>query len=79
MVFILEQLTKEISGLVARVHDVDGEFLLIEAADFLPSWANPEMCENRVRILLMCCFCLKLAHKYPIYISRIFMTKDNLT
>lgn len=48
MVYILQQLTKEISGLIARVHDVDGEFLLIEAADYLPSWANPENCENRV-------------------------------
>lgn len=48
MVFILQQLTKEITGLVARVYDVDGEFLLIEAADYLPDWANPETCENRV-------------------------------
>lgn len=48
MVYILQQLTKEISGLIARVHDVDGEFLLIEAADYLPSWASPENCENRV-------------------------------
>ncbi|CAG9818506.1 unnamed protein product [Phaedon cochleariae] len=48
MVFILQQLTKEIAGVIARVADSDGEFLLIEAADFLPSWANPETCENRV-------------------------------
>lgn len=48
MVYILQQLTKEISGLIARVHDVDGEFLLIEAADYLPSWANPDNSENRV-------------------------------
>ncbi|KAJ8958175.1 hypothetical protein NQ318_006114 [Aromia moschata] len=48
MVFILQQLTKEIPGLIARVYDVDGEFLLIEAADYLPGWANPETCENRV-------------------------------
>lgn len=48
MVYLLKELTKEISGLIARVHDVDGEILLIEAANFLPTWANPENCENRV-------------------------------
>ncbi|KAG5891261.1 hypothetical protein JTB14_019668 [Gonioctena quinquepunctata] len=48
MVFILQQLTKDIDGSIARVHDVDGEFLLIEAADYLPTWANPDTCENRV-------------------------------
>jgi hypothetical protein len=31
-----------------RVVDSDGEFLLIEAADYLPDWANPETCEQRV-------------------------------
>jgi len=36
-----------------RVTDVDGEFLLVEAADTLPRWANPETCVNRVRILLI--------------------------
>ncbi|XP_069701483.1 protein ecdysoneless [Periplaneta americana] len=48
IVFMLLQLTKEIDGLVARVIDSDGEFLLIEAADYLPQWANPETCEQRV-------------------------------
>jgi hypothetical protein len=48
IVFLLLQLTKEIDGLVARVVDSDGEFLLIEAADYLPAWANPETCEERV-------------------------------
>lgn len=48
MVFILKEITKEISDLVGRIHDIDGEFLLIEAADYLPSWATPENCENRV-------------------------------
>ncbi|NXQ00203.1 ECD protein, partial [Vidua macroura] len=32
----------------ARIDDNDGEFLLIEAADFLPKWLNPENSENRV-------------------------------
>lgn len=33
---------------ICRVVDSDGEFLLIEAADYLPDWANPETCEQRV-------------------------------
>ncbi|NWW95978.1 ECD protein, partial [Rhynochetos jubatus] len=32
----------------ARIDDNDGEFLLIEAADFLPEWLNPENSDNRV-------------------------------
>ena len=31
-----------------RVKDSDGEFLLIEAAEFLPSWVTPETCEDKV-------------------------------
>ena len=30
--------------------DGDGEFLLIEAADFLPAWATPDSCHDRVFI-----------------------------
>jgi hypothetical protein len=33
------------------VRDSDGEFLLIEAADSLPSWVTPSVVENRVRDL----------------------------
>ena len=33
------------------VNDTDGEFLLIEAADALPSWVKPSNSENRVRPL----------------------------
>lgn len=33
---------------VCRVEDNDGEFLLIEAADYLPKWLNPDTSENRV-------------------------------
>ncbi|XP_056649170.1 protein ecdysoneless [Diorhabda sublineata] len=50
MVFLLQQLTKELNECIARVHDVDGEFLLIEAAEYLPNWANPETSQNRVYI-----------------------------
>jgi hypothetical protein len=31
------------------VYDSDGEFLLIEAAEALPSWVRPSNSENRVR------------------------------
>ncbi|XP_014243368.1 protein ecdysoneless [Cimex lectularius] len=51
IVYLLLQLTKSVPDLIARVTDVDGEFLLIEAADFLPKWANPEVCDKRVYIV----------------------------
>ncbi|KAF6202535.1 hypothetical protein GE061_002931 [Apolygus lucorum] len=50
VVYLLIYLTKNVPGLVARVVDSDGEFILIEAADHLPSWANPDICEKRVYI-----------------------------
>ncbi|XP_034250445.1 protein ecdysoneless [Thrips palmi] len=48
IVYLLLQLTKDVEGLVVRVIDSDGEFLLIEAADYLPPWADPETCGQRV-------------------------------
>lgn len=50
IVSLLFHLTREILGLVVRCCDSDGEFLLIEAAEHLPEWANPEVCEQRVSI-----------------------------
>ncbi|CRL06956.1 CLUMA_CG019947, isoform A [Clunio marinus] len=50
IVSLLLHLTKEIHELIIRTCDSDGEFLLIEAADHLPQWANPETCEQRVYI-----------------------------
>ena len=35
-------------GFLYRVQDGDGEFLLIEAANSLPKWMNPETAGNRV-------------------------------
>lgn len=32
------------------VTDTDGQFLLIEAADFIPDWIDPENCDNRLWI-----------------------------
>lgn len=52
IVFLLQQITKHIPEMIARVYDIDGEFLLIEAANYLPPWANPDTCENRVRSLI---------------------------
>ncbi|XP_058833014.1 protein ecdysoneless [Topomyia yanbarensis] len=50
IVSLLLHLSRRVPGLVVRVVDSDGEFLLIEAAEHLPSWANPERCEGRVFI-----------------------------
>ncbi|KAJ7324207.1 hypothetical protein JRQ81_017227 [Phrynocephalus forsythii] len=48
IVYLIKEITKEFPEFVARVDDNDGEFLLIEAADFLPKWLNPENSTNRV-------------------------------
>lgn len=48
IVYIVKQITKEFPELVARIEDNDGEFLLIEAADFLPKWLDPDNSANRV-------------------------------
>ncbi|XP_039402361.1 protein ecdysoneless homolog isoform X1 [Mauremys reevesii] len=48
IVYLIQQITKKFPELAARVDDNDGEFLLIEAADFLPKWLTPENSVNRV-------------------------------
>uniref|UniRef100_A0A7N9AXI8 Ecdysoneless homolog (Drosophila) n=1 Tax=Mastacembelus armatus TaxID=205130 RepID=A0A7N9AXI8_9TELE len=48
IVYLLQQITEAFPELAARVEDNDGEFLLIEAADYLPKWLNPDTSENRV-------------------------------
>jgi hypothetical protein len=48
IVWLLRELTKEFRDAWIRIYDTDGEFLLIEAANALPVWLNPEMAENRV-------------------------------
>ncbi|XP_047410453.1 protein ecdysoneless homolog [Sciurus carolinensis] len=48
IVYIIKQITKEFPELIARIDDNDGEFLLIEAADFLPKWLDPDNSANRV-------------------------------
>lgn len=48
IVALLFEISRQIPDIIVRVVDADGEFILIEAADYLPKWANPETCEQRV-------------------------------
>jgi hypothetical protein len=50
-VYILKELSNRFPELWVKVVDTDGEFLLIEAANALPRWLNPEIADNRVSIL----------------------------
>ncbi|XP_026762688.2 protein ecdysoneless homolog [Galleria mellonella] len=50
IVYIVLEITKQFKDLIVQIKDNDGEFLLIEAADHLQSWANPNTTENRVYI-----------------------------
>ncbi|CRJ79862.1 hypothetical protein BN1708_000113 [Verticillium longisporum] len=47
IVFLLKKLSLANPNLWIRIFDSDGEFLLIEAANVLPAWLNPEMDRNR--------------------------------
>lgn len=48
VVYILRELSKQRLDLWIKTVDTDGEFLLIEAANTLPRWLNPEIADNRV-------------------------------
>ena len=48
IVHLLLKITEEYPMLVASVKDTDGQFILIEAADYLPKWLNPDTSNNRV-------------------------------
>jgi len=48
IVYLLRELSGKFPDAWIRVYDTDGEFLLIEAANSLPKWLNPEVAENRV-------------------------------
>lgn len=63
VVSLLFHLTREVGGLIARACDSDGEFLLIEAADHLPQWANPETCEQRVSLIVIFRFLMGLIRR----------------
>lgn len=53
IVYLLRELSRQFPQIWIRVIDSDGEFLLVEAADVLPKWINPEVMENRVSILVL--------------------------
>lgn len=53
IVYLLRELSKQFQELWIKVVDTDGEFLLIEAANALPRWLNPEIANNRVGPALM--------------------------
>ena len=53
IVYVIRELSKQFPRVWIRVVDTDGEFLLIEAANVLPRWLNPEIAEFRVGNLLM--------------------------
>eukprot|EP00128_Syssomonas_multiformis_P009183 Colp12_sorted_trinity150504_noHs@11917 len=46
--YLLFELSKAHPEIVISTSDTDGEFLLIEAADVLPSWLDPDTSINRV-------------------------------
>ena len=46
--YILRELSKQFPRIWIRVTDTDGQFLLIEAANALPRWLNPEIADFRV-------------------------------
>ncbi|XP_043912029.1 protein ecdysoneless homolog isoform X3 [Protopterus annectens] len=48
IVYLIKTITETFPELVARIEDNDGEFLLIEAAEYIPKWLNPESSTNRV-------------------------------
>ncbi|RKF53308.1 Protein ecdysoneless-like protein [Golovinomyces cichoracearum] len=50
IVYILREITKKFQDLWIKVVDTFGELLLIEAANALPRWLNPEIADNRVWI-----------------------------
>lgn len=60
IVEIISHLTKIYPHLIGRLCDSDGEFLLIEAAEVLPNWANPDTCGQKV------CCCFFLSSSFPI-------------
>ncbi|KAK9459119.1 SGT1 protein-domain-containing protein [Lipomyces oligophaga] len=48
IVFILRSISSKFRELQIQITDNDGEFLLIQAAEALPRWLNPDNAENRV-------------------------------
>ncbi|KAL6898755.1 SGT1 domain-containing protein [Trichoderma evansii] len=63
IVYMLCELSKAHPDLWVRIGDSDGEFLLVEAANVLPSWLSPEIDHYRVWIHLGKIFLIPLNSK----------------
>ena len=50
MLKLLLKLSSNDAALIASIFDTDGDFILIEAAEVLPEWLEPETSKNRVFI-----------------------------
>lgn len=48
IVHVVLEISKLYKNVIIQVKDNDGDFLLIEAANYLQSWAKPENTDNRV-------------------------------
>lgn len=48
IVYLLKHITHTFTDIAGVVYDNDGQFLLIEAAEHLPKWLDPDSSENRV-------------------------------
>jgi hypothetical protein len=48
IVWLLQEISKKWKEAIVEIHDNDGQFLLIEAAEVLPGWLNPDNADNRV-------------------------------
>ncbi|KIR43811.1 hypothetical protein I307_00147 [Cryptococcus deuterogattii 99/473] len=48
VVWLLTQVSKKWPEFIISIRDTDGEFLLIEAANELPSWVSPDNANNRL-------------------------------
>lgn len=68
IVSLLFKLSKAFPEMCVSISDNDGEFLLIEAADFLPRWLNPDNSKNRVFV-----------HEGKVHIIPIPSTPEELT
>ena len=50
-VSLLFAITKHFPDVIVQMHDNDGEMLLIEAADALPRWLEPDTSDNRIFVV----------------------------
>lgn len=70
IVEIVNHLTKIYPHVIGRIFDADGEFLLIEAADVLPRWANPDTCAQRVtQMNLINCLVFKFVPEKILFVA----------